>query len=110
MTAAEIIKEAARRGLTIEPHPDGQRMYVEPEAILNHDPNFREMLRTNKPVILAVLRERAALHTAKQIICGEFDGNRKHVQMLASQMLQSEHLPICQLALQRVASLREHGD
>jgi len=106
MTAPEkLVNEASRRGLRIEPHSDGQHIIVEPTQILNCDPDFRETLRANKLAIIAWLYERTALHTAKQILCGEFDGNREHLQTLASMMRQCNH-PLCQAAYERVATLK----
>ncbi len=102
MTTLHLYFEAIRRGLTIEPHGPAH-LSVGPNEILEADLEFREQVRAHRAELMALLR---ALHTAKQILCGEFDGNRAHVQMLASQMLQSEQHPLCALALQRVSRLQ----
>src|ERR1035438_2897555 len=87
MTAADLCREATRRGLHLEPL-DGDRLAVTPASLC--PPDFADVLRQHKRAILDLLETKASrlpddcaawLHVARQVLAGEFDGaDRSTVQ------------------------------
>ena len=90
MTAADLCREATRRGLHLKPL-DGDRLAVTPASLC--PPDFADVLRRHKRAILALLETKASrlpddcaawLHVARQVLAGEFDGaDRSTVQSVA---------------------------
>jgi len=79
MTPLELYREAARRGLRLEPR--GDKLAVIPASLC--PPEFAALLRQHKSEILSWFETRDAglapdclpwLHVASQILAGEFDG------------------------------------
>ncbi len=102
MTPQQILTEAARRNITLA--PDGEWLaitYPGPSI----PPDMEPVLRAHKPALLKYLR--AAVHLAKQILAGEFDGaNRSTVEALHIG-LRAIHHPLCQRALEHLHQHRE---
>jgi hypothetical protein len=103
MTITErLIAEAAARGITLE-HGGGTKLNV---TWLNEwdYAQLKERLRAHKLEILAVLELRqrvAAVHTARQIIDGEFNGaSASTIQDLIVGLRSIQH-PLCRRALER---------
>jgi hypothetical protein len=107
MTAREICKEAARRGLRLELR--GDKLAIIPANRLQ--PEFAEQLRQHKHEILALLAMHNDgfspdcapwIHVAAQVLAGEFDGaDRSTSQSLAIGLRQVSH-PLCRRALMRL--------
>ena len=104
MTAAELYREASRRGLRLEPR--GDKLAVFPAN--NCPPEFAEILRQNKGEIISWLKsvaDRLApdtapwLHIARQVLAGEFNGaDNSTVQSLMIGLRSIQH-PLCQRAV-----------
>lgn len=108
MTASEIYSEALRRGLRLEMR--GDKLAVIPAKACQ--PEFADLLRAHKGELLSWLEGRAFglgddclpwLHTAKQILAGEFDGlmDRSVAKSLTIGLQNIRH-PVCQQALQKL--------
>ena len=69
MTAKNILAECLRRQMRLTPAADEKLLY---EFVNPPDAAFLEILRENKPALLALLTGKR--HLAKQILQGEFTG------------------------------------
>jgi hypothetical protein len=105
MTAADLCREATRRGLRLKPLGGG-RLAVTPASLC--PPDFADMLRQHKRAILDLLETEAAslpadcapwLHVARQVLAGEFDGaDRSTAESLAIGLRRIRH-PLTSRAL-----------
>jgi hypothetical protein len=70
-TAQEIIREAARRGVCLE--PEGERLVCHFNGT-EIPPDFERVLKANKPALIAYLKidHARVLHLSKQILLNEF--------------------------------------
>jgi hypothetical protein len=115
MTAPQLLEEAARRGLRLE--PAGDMLAVIPKSKCS--PDFADKLRRHKREILSFLEGQAVglttdsapwLNVARQILDGEFDRffDDSLRQSLKIGLRSIEH-PLCRRAMERlVISEREH--
>jgi hypothetical protein len=111
MTPPELCKEAARRGLRLEPR--GDKLAVIPASRCS--PDFAAALRQRKQEILSLLESQAAglapdeapwLHVAKQVLAGEFVGPMDNSVRDSLEIgLRSIAHPLCRRAL---AHLKSH--
>jgi hypothetical protein len=108
MTLPELCREAARRGLRLEPR--GGKLAVIPAS--RCPPEFADLLRQHKVKLLDLLEAKSTnltpdcvpwLHVARQILAGEFDG------LLDSSVRDSLEIglrgilhPLCRRALERL--------
>jgi hypothetical protein len=107
MTAVELYRESARRGLRLEPR--GDKLAVIPRNRVPRD--FAEVLRRHKQELLDWLETRNSnltqdclpwLHIARQVLDGEFDdAGYSTVESLAIGLRGIEH-PTCKLALNKL--------
>jgi hypothetical protein len=100
MTANELILEANRRGLHLEPR--GDKLAVTPRD--NLTPDFAAALRQHKGELLALLESKTAglpadsapwLHVARQVLAGEFEGADKSTRESIIIGLRSIRHPLC---------------
>ena len=106
MTAADLCREATRRGLHLKPL-DGDRLAVTPASLC--PPDFADVLRRHKRAILALLETKASrlpddcaawLHVARQVLAGEFDGGDRSTRESIKIGLCSVPHPLCRRALE----------
>lgn len=112
MNAQEIYAEATRRGFEI--FRRGDMLVVRPSNLLTRE--FADEIRKHKGEILNWLEARASnltpdraprLHTARQILEGEFDGaDRSTCESLTSDLTNHPYHPICQRALERLKTMQ----
>lgn len=111
MTALELCREAARRGLRLEPR--GDKLAVAPVSRL--DPDFVDLLREHKPQLLAWLEARATglppdcapwLHIARQVLAGEFTGADRSTRQILVIGLRAVPHPLCHRALEHLGITR----
>jgi hypothetical protein len=108
MTALDLYREAARRGLHLEAR-DGGKLAVTPAD--RCPPDFADVLRQHKPALLALIEAQTHylpadcapwLHVARQVLEGEFEGaDRSMVESLTIGLRHIEH-PRCRQALARL--------
>ena len=108
MTALDLYREATRRGLQLEARDGGKLAVMPPDRC---PPDFVEVLRLHKREILDLLEaNRHALppdcgpwlHTARQILAGEFDNcDSSTAESLTIGLRHIEH-PRCREALARL--------
>jgi hypothetical protein len=107
MTALELYREAARRGLRLEPR--GDKLAVIPGDRVPRD--FADMLRQHKGELLDLLEANSMnltpdcapwLHVARQILAGEFDKADSSTVASVTIGLRSVLHPLCQQALVRL--------
>jgi hypothetical protein len=108
MTTRELYLEATQRGLRLEPR--GDKLAVIPAN--RCPPDFADVLRQHKGELLDMLEARAAgltpdcapwLHTAKQILAGEFDDADHSTRASLTIGLRSIPHRVCQEAVKRIA-------
>ncbi len=114
MTAFELVKEATRRGLRLEPR--GDKLAVMPKG--KCPPDFADLLRENKRELLDWLETRGVhllpdcipwLHIARQILAGEFQAADSSTRQSLSIGLRSINHPLCQDALQWLTTKPSRG-
>jgi len=107
MKPSDLLNEAARRGLRLEPR--GDRLAVIPARLC--PPDFAAMLRAHKPELLSWLEGRKSrlreeeipwLHIARQVLAGEFDGCDRSTRESLVIGLRSISHPLCRKALARL--------
>jgi hypothetical protein len=105
MTPSELIHEAERRGLRLEPR--GDKLAVIPASRCPDD--FAAVLLKHKAALLAYLHAGAIslpadclpwLHVAKQVLAGEFDGCDKSMRESLTIGLRGIHHPIAGKAME----------
>ena len=99
----KLIDECEWRGLRLEPR--GGQLLVAPQE--KATPSLVEQLRQHKQEIIASLEQRRRtiwLHTAKQILCGEFVGCNAATRLKLNAGLRSVPHPSCRRALKRLQS------
>ena len=109
MSVPEVYREAAKRGLRLEPR--GDKLAVIPADQV--PPDFADVLRRHKRELLDLLETKSAnlpadcapwLHVARQILAGAFgdaDGSTREALRIG---LRSINHPLCRRALQRLAN------
>jgi hypothetical protein len=112
MTAPELYREAAQRGLRLEPR--GDKLAVIPAK--RCPPEFADVLRQHKGELLVLLETWRAglapdeipwLHVASQILCNEFEGaDSSTVESLTIGLRGIVH-PLCRRALERLVASRQ---
>lgn len=109
-SAIELLAAARHAGLTLK--PKGDRLSVIPASKLT--PELASQLRAAKPQVLAILEAEAAglhpscgpwLHTAKQIMLGEFDGGDRSTLKSLWYGVRGIGQPACQAARLRLETL-----
>ena len=103
----EILVRARRLGLTLQ--LEGDRIAVAPARLC--PPDLLSALRAHKPVVIALLEgdscglpadQAAWLHTARQILAGEFDDCDRSTRESLAIGLRSVIHPRCRRALERL--------
>ena len=106
MKTLEVYHKAVALGLKLE--PSGDRLLVFGDRC---PPDFAEVLRQHKRELMDWLEARAChqppdcapwLHTAKQVLTGEFDGGERSVLRSLIIGLRSIEHPACRRALERL--------
>lgn len=112
MTAPELIDEASRRGLRLEPR--GNKLAVIPSGRLTAA--FADLLRQHKRELLDLLETKTValrpdevpwLYVSRQILGGEFVGCDNSTRESLSIGLGGIRHPLCQQALIRLKSQQE---
>lgn len=112
VSANTLLRQARRWGLRLEAR--GDKLAVVPAR--SCPPEFADLLRQHKAELLAMLDGRAAdlppdcwpwLHTARQVLHGEFDGADLSTIESLSIGLRAIHHPLCEQALAKLPDNKE---
>ena len=105
-TVKDLLIEANRRGLRLEPYGATQLAVYYPDPN-ETQPDFEKKLRRHKPALLKLLRQK--LHLAKQVLSEEFNEcSEQTFHVVLESLCENYPDPLCSLALEHLKKNHPH--